>query len=247
LCRAREEETPVQQRRRINYSANASLRHSARSRGIHAACRFRDFARNDSNAEEHRYVANTIRIEGSANVQKAWLLFTPEAMTVAKLEAYKKDPDARTDKGSAIMQSFSPAAWKQGQREQPHALRLGQLNGTVAELIAANLPPFRIDLAEPLDQLNDTLTDLVAAAQTPFRIRLALGKRFAKGSTTSLGERRYCFIASAVLMVLITMVEGDPFKKWLNRCWFGTDTRKYDSEGEEMEEFKSAFKGVVPA
>jgi hypothetical protein len=102
----------------------------------------------------HRLATSTIRIEKSADVQRAWLLFMPDAMTPAILMCYKQYVD-KVDNADVYvakyrMQAFSPAGWKNGAKEQLHALRMEQLRKTIAELIVQQKPLYANRLAKSL-------------------------------------------------------------------------------------------------
>jgi hypothetical protein len=55
------------------------------------------------------------------------------------------------------------------------------------------------------------------------------------------------FALSIAIMVVIEVVEGDPFEKWMKKCWFGAGDKRFDSVNQELEEFSDAFKKVQVA
>jgi hypothetical protein len=78
--------------------------------------------------------ASCVAIDRVEFVDKVFFLFTPSAMTVAKLDEYKANADAYAASGK--MQVFDPKAWaKGGSRSQPHSLVPGLLGLHVAEWI----------------------------------------------------------------------------------------------------------------
>jgi len=79
--------------------------------------------------EGHRINASMIHIQNPCKVEKAWMLFTPNPLTPAKLDEIKKAPDS-----CAAMQTFSPAGWLKGNNGQPHSLQAKQLPEQVAEM-----------------------------------------------------------------------------------------------------------------
>ena len=76
--------------------------------------------------------ASCIAVDKVDNVMQIYLLFTPSAMTLAKLEEYKANVDAFVAVGK--MQSFNPKAWVRGGiRNQRHSLKPAQLPAHVPE------------------------------------------------------------------------------------------------------------------
>ena len=63
----------------------------------------------------HAYM---VGIRNAHQVPNAWFLFTPSALTPAKLDDYKKNAAAYAAKGK--MQHFDPEAWHNKSTNQPH-------------------------------------------------------------------------------------------------------------------------------
>jgi len=72
--------------------------------------------------------ASMIKIKDASKVNKAWLLFTPDPLTPARLDYLKKNPGQTT-----AMQPFSPSAWLKGDTEQPHSMSADTLGAHLAE------------------------------------------------------------------------------------------------------------------
>lgn len=77
--------------------------------------------------------ASMIDIPQADEVDNAWLLYSPSAMTAAKLKEYKQN--AETYAGEGRMLHFSPAGWLTGNTEQKHTLLAVEVLKTVAEYI----------------------------------------------------------------------------------------------------------------
>ena len=77
--------------------------------------------------------ASMIAIEKAELVEKVYLIFTPNAMTLETLKKYQANPDERVAKGQ--MQAFEPAAWKKGSRSQKHSLQAKDLGKHVPEFV----------------------------------------------------------------------------------------------------------------
>lgn len=77
--------------------------------------------------------ASMISIDKVEFVEKIYLLFTPCAMTMAKLNDYKKDPDGKVAKGK--MQVFDPKTWMHGSTSQEHSVKPDQLYSHVPEFM----------------------------------------------------------------------------------------------------------------
>jgi hypothetical protein len=82
--------------------------------------------------------ASMIDIPNAQEVQNSWLLYSPSAMTPAKLEEYKNNAEAYSDLGK--IRHFSPAAWLAGKTEQTHTLLASEVLTTVAEYILFTQP-----------------------------------------------------------------------------------------------------------
>lgn len=96
--------------------------------------------------------ASMIDIPNAKEVPNAWLLYSPSAMTAAKLEEYKNNAEAYTDLGK--MQHFSPADWLDGKTEQTHTLLAAEVLTTVAEYVLFTQPgnPLGTPLGNLLEQ-----------------------------------------------------------------------------------------------
>lgn len=96
--------------------------------------------------------ASMIDIPNAQEVPHAWLLYSPSAMTAAKLDEYKQN--AETYAGQGKMQHFSPAGWLAGQTGQPHTLLASEVLKTVAEYILFTQPgnPLGTPLGDLLEQ-----------------------------------------------------------------------------------------------
>ncbi|MDR2925099.1 MAG: hypothetical protein LBU76_04005, partial [Azoarcus sp.] len=77
--------------------------------------------------------ASMIDIPQADEVQNAWLLYSPSAMTAAKLEEYRKNAAAYGRQGR--MQPFSPAGWLAKDTEQEHTLLADEVLKTAAEYV----------------------------------------------------------------------------------------------------------------
>ena len=78
----------------------------------------------------HAYM---VGIRNAHQVPNAWFLFTPSALTPAKLVDYKKNAAAYAAKGK--MQHFGPAAWLDKNTSQPHTLLADELHKNVVEYV----------------------------------------------------------------------------------------------------------------
>lgn len=96
--------------------------------------------------------ASMIDIPNAKEVPNAWLLYSPSAMTAAKLEEYKNNAEAYTDLGK--MQHFSPADWLDGKTAQTHTLLAAEVLTTVAEYVLFTQPgnPLGTPLGNLLEQ-----------------------------------------------------------------------------------------------
>ena len=77
--------------------------------------------------------ASMISIPRAGEVKNAWLMYSPSALTAAKLEEYKKNAETYASQGK--MQHFSPAAWLAKNTEQKHTLLAAEVLKTVAEYV----------------------------------------------------------------------------------------------------------------
>lgn len=82
--------------------------------------------------------ASMIDIPNAQEVNNAWLLYSPSAMSAAKLQEYKNNAEAYTDLGK--MQHFSPADWLAGKTEQTHTLLAVEVLKAVAEYVLFTQP-----------------------------------------------------------------------------------------------------------
>ncbi|WBS01227.1 hypothetical protein OU994_23440 [Pseudoduganella sp. SL102] len=77
--------------------------------------------------------ASMVAIPNAREVTRIWSLFTPSAMTKAKLAEYKGNADAYAADGK--MQTFNPAGWLDGTTDQPHSLLAPELFKKVVEYL----------------------------------------------------------------------------------------------------------------
>jgi len=77
--------------------------------------------------------ASMISIEHASEIEKVYFLFTPTAMTKAKLDEYKKDATELARQGK--MQVFNPKAWLAGSTKQPHAMQADEAHKHTTEWI----------------------------------------------------------------------------------------------------------------
>lgn len=77
--------------------------------------------------------ASMVAIPNAREVTRIWSLFTPSAMTKAKLAEYKGKADAYAADGK--MQTFNPAGWLDGTTDQPHSLLAPELFKKVVEYL----------------------------------------------------------------------------------------------------------------
>ncbi len=82
--------------------------------------------------DECRINASMIGIPKVEWVKKIYLLFSPTAMSMDKLEEYKKSPEEKVAAGK--MQSFDPKAWAKNQQQQ-HSMTPEQLKEHVPEFL----------------------------------------------------------------------------------------------------------------
>ncbi|WP_426322296.1 T6SS effector BTH_I2691 family protein [Pseudoduganella sp. R-43] len=77
--------------------------------------------------------ASMISIEHASEIEKVYFLFTPTAMTKAKLDEYKKNATELARQGK--MQVFNPKAWLAGSTNQPHAMQADEMHTHTTEWI----------------------------------------------------------------------------------------------------------------
>jgi hypothetical protein len=78
--------------------------------------------------------ASCIAVDKVETVERMYFLFTPSALTAAKLDEYKAKAEAFVDAGK--MQAFDPKGWaKAGSRAQAHSLKPEQLAQHVPEWV----------------------------------------------------------------------------------------------------------------
>jgi hypothetical protein len=109
--------------------------------------------------------ASMVAIPEALDVPNAWSLFTPTALTKAKLDAYKAN--AAKYVGEGKLQAFSPAGWLQGSTAQPHTLLAPELLTRVAEYLLFTQPgnPYESELGKALEaQLFPASKDAYAGA-----------------------------------------------------------------------------------
>lgn len=106
--------------------------------------------------------ASCISVPKVEKVDKMYLLFTPSAMTTAKLDEYKAQADAFVGKGK--MQVFDPKGWaKSGNRSQTHSLKPELLDQHVPEWLLYKQGVHAI--ASPLGRaMNQQLFPAISAA-----------------------------------------------------------------------------------
>lgn len=80
--------------------------------------------------------ASMVSIDKANDVEKVYFLFTPYAMTRAKLDEYKKDPDGLVKAGK--MQIFRPKAWLAGTTDQHHSLVVDQVPKHTVDWVLAS-------------------------------------------------------------------------------------------------------------
>jgi hypothetical protein len=80
-----------------------------------------------------RMVAGTIRINKASEVNKAYLIFTPDPVTMNKLDEYANNADAYAEQGK--WQTFTPSLWMSGQ-PQAHTMAATEIPNVVAEVLA---------------------------------------------------------------------------------------------------------------
>lgn len=121
--------------------------------------------------------ASMISIEKPEFVEKIYMIFTPSAMTLARLEKYQLNPDDRVSKGQ--MQEFQPGAWVKGQKNQKYALLPTQLGTQVPEFILAH----QADNAKKsalgqlmIDQLYPAIDDAYSATRPATSVALPEGR-----------------------------------------------------------------------
>lgn len=85
------------------------------------------------NRDQTSMHAYMVGIRNAHEVKDAWFLFTPSALTPAKLGEYKKNAAAYAAKGK--MQHFRPAAWLDKTTDQPHTLLADELHKSVIEYV----------------------------------------------------------------------------------------------------------------
>ncbi len=85
------------------------------------------------NRDQTSMHAYMVGIRNAHEVKDAWFLFTPSALTPAKLDDYKKNAAAYAAKGK--MQHFGPAAWLAKTTNQPHTLLADELHKNVIEYV----------------------------------------------------------------------------------------------------------------
>lgn len=95
--------------------------------------------------------ASMVSIPEANDVPTVWALFTPTAMTQAKLDEYKANAAAYATAGK--LQTFSPADWLAKKTNQPHSLLAPQLLTQVAEYVLFTQPgnPFGTPLGKTLE------------------------------------------------------------------------------------------------
>lgn len=96
--------------------------------------------------------ASMIDIPDAKEVKNAWLLYSPSALTAAKLDEYRTN--AEVFGGNGKMQHFSPADWLSGTTKQKHTLLATELLTSVVEYTLFTQPgnPLGTPLGNLLEQ-----------------------------------------------------------------------------------------------
>lgn len=85
------------------------------------------------NRDQTSMHAYMVGIRNAHEVPNAWFLFTPSALTPAKLKDYKENAAAYAAQGK--MQHFRPKAWLAKTTNQPHTLLADELHKNVIEYV----------------------------------------------------------------------------------------------------------------